>query len=337
MRPPTSSVHWDGVLVRFGEIGIKSAPVRRQMLEKLRQNVLSGMESGKVEGDVQAVGSRLWMMGPDVPALVRIATHTFGVVSASPARKVASTIEAIAAAAAPLALSYPWTRFALRARREGQHHFTSQDVNVKVGSAVYEAALAAGRAPKVDLSNPEFALEVDVRQGTTYLFTEHHDGPGGIPTGSQGTVLALLSDANSFLSAWLMMRRGCAVVPLHAGTTGSVPMDAIDAMAAWGLPREVEVLPLCNGAIPKPILLAAAAQVAKERHAVALVTGEDLASPLCTAPLPVLRPVCGLDPAERARWEARIGLPAIEAPKVLDAKGPETVATALSMRRTVTA
>jgi thiamine biosynthesis protein ThiI len=327
---------WDGVLVRFGEIGIKSAPVRRQMLERLRQNLLAGMVAARAEGDVQRVGSRLWMVGPDVPALVRVATHTFGVVSASPARKVAPTLEAIAAAAAELALHYPWTSFAIRARREGTHPFTSQDVNVQVGSAVYRAAQAAGRSPKVDLGSPDFALEIDVRQGQSYLFTEHHGGPGGIPVGTQGTVLALLSDPASFVAAWLMMRRGCAVVPLHAGTTGSLPVEAMEALAAWGLPREAEVLPLCKGAIAKPVLLEAAAQVARERGATALVTGEELASALCSAPLPVLRPVCGLDPAERARWESRIGLPAFDAVAVLDAKGPETVATALSMRRMVT-
>jgi adenylyl- and sulfurtransferase ThiI len=324
------SLSWDGVLVRFGEIGIKSAPVRRQMLERLRQNLLGGMVATGTEGDVQRMGSRLWMVGPDVPALVRVATHTFGVVSASPVRRVAPTLEAIGAVAAELALAYPWASFAIRARREGAHPFTSQDVNVQVGSAVYKAAQAAGRSPKVDLGNPDFALEIDVRQGQAYLFTEQHEGPGGIPIGTQGTVLALLSDEASFVAAWLMMRRGCAVVPLHAGTMGSLPV-------AWGLPREVEVLPLCKGTIAKPVLLEAAAQVARERGATALVTGEGLDSALCTAPLPVLRPVCGLDPEERARWEARIGLPPIDAAGVLDAKGPETVASALSMRRTVTA
>ncbi|HEX2066068.1 MAG TPA: THUMP domain-containing protein [Candidatus Thermoplasmatota archaeon] len=323
---------WDGVLVRFGEIGIKSAPVRRQMLERLRQNLLDGMQASGVEGDVQRVGSRLWMVGAEVAALVRAATHTFGVVSASPARRVAPTLEALAPAAAELALAYPWSSFAIRARREGTHGFTSQDVNVQVGSVVFQAATAAGRSPKVDLDHPDLAIDIDVRQDRAYLFTGQHAGPGGIPTGTQGRVLALLSDPASFVAAWLVMRRGCAVVPLHAGTTGSLPADAVAALAAWGLPREVEVLPLCHGAIAKPVLLEAAAAVAREHGCAALVTGETLDSRLCAAPLPVLRPVCGLDPAERARWEARIGLPAFEPAAVLDAKGRETVASALAMR-----
>jgi adenylyl- and sulfurtransferase ThiI len=330
-------VPWDGVLVRFGEIGIKSAPVRRQMLERLRRNLLAGMEAAGVEGDAQRVGSRLWMVGPDVDALAGVATRTFGVVSASPARRVPATLEAIGVVAAELALAEPWGSFAIRARREGTHPFTSQDVNVQVGSAVYRAAQAAGRSPRVDLGNPDFALDIDVRQDRAYLFTEQRAGPGGIPVGTQGTVLALVSDPDSFLAAWLMMRRGCAVVPLHAGTAGSLPLDAMDAMARWGLPRGAEVLPLCKGTIAKPVLLEAAAQVAREHGATALVTGEGLFAALCPAPLPVLRPVCGLDPEEKARWMARVGLPQFEPVAVLDPKGPETVASALSMRCQVTA
>ena len=48
----------DGVLVRFGEIGIKSPPVRQAMLRRLRDNLLLGMEREKAEGDVFLLYSR---------------------------------------------------------------------------------------------------------------------------------------------------------------------------------------------------------------------------------------------------------------------------------------
>ena len=84
--PPTDAAPppWSGALVRFGEIGIKSAPVRRAMVERLRQNLLDGLVRSGVEGDVRAMGSRLWMVGPDVDALAGVACRTFGVVSVSP-------------------------------------------------------------------------------------------------------------------------------------------------------------------------------------------------------------------------------------------------------------
>lgn len=326
----------DGVLVRFGEIGIKSAPVRRQMLETLRQNLLAGMERRGVEGDVRQLGARLWMEGPDPARLLHVAAHTFGVVSASPVRKVPATLAAIGAAASAEALARPWTTFAIRANREGDHDFTSQDIGIQVGSMVWKAAEAAGRKPKVDLNKPELDLHVDVRRTSAFVFTQVVEGPGGIPVGSQGVAVALLSDEASFLAAWLMMRRGCRIIGLHAGTSGSLPVDAAAELVRWGMDADVEVLPACHGTTSKAVLLEAAARVAADYDAQVLVTGDNLHSAFVPAPLPVLRPVCGLDAGEVQRVRLRAGLPPIEADSILDNASSETVTTLLSMRRTVT-
>jgi thiamine biosynthesis protein ThiI len=327
---------WDGVLVRFGEIGIKSAPVRRSMLERLRRNLLTGMEMAKVEGDVATIGARLWMVGPDAAALAGVAQRTFGVVSASPARLVRSDLPALCDAAAALALTRTWRTFAIRASREGTHPYTSQDVGIQAGSAVYKAAEAAGRRPKVDLTKPEFEVHVDVRQDKAWLFTDHVQGPGGLPVGCQGRVLALLSDEASFVAAWLMLRRGCDVAGLHAGDTGSVPIDAVAELEKWGMDTEVELLPVCSGAVTKETLLAAAANVARDRKCAALVTGETLDSVFAASPMPVLRPVCGLLPAEYVRWRARAAFAPFEPVRLLQARSRETVDSLLAMRRTVT-
>src|SRR5688572_3284768 len=215
-----------GVLVRFGESGIKSARVSRAMVVRLRRNLLEALLRSGSEGDVKALGSRLWMVGPDLSRLLRAATHTFGVVSASPCEVVPATVDSISAGASRLALERPWATFAIRATREGKHPFTSQDLAAQVGSAVWRAAQAAGRTPKVDLGKPDLEVHVDVRQDRAYLSTESREGPGGIPISTQGTVVMLLSDANSFVSAWLLMRRGCSLIPVHAGDTGSLDLDA---------------------------------------------------------------------------------------------------------------
>lgn len=327
----------DGVLVRFGEIGIKSAPVRRAMVERLRQNLLAAMQRENVEGDVTTIGARLWMVGPDADRLAQVATRTFGVVSASPVRRVPATLEAIQQAAIEAALAaLPWATFAVRASREGTHPFTSQDLQVQVGSAIWKAVEAAGGKPKVDLRKPDFEVHLDVRGERAYVFTQHLEGPGGIPVGSQGQAIALLSDEASFLAAWLMMRRGCAVTGLHAGTTGSLPVDAAAELVRWGMDAEVELLPACTGLVSKPVLQEAAARVARDHRAAVLVTGETLDSPFAPAPIPVLRPLCGLDAGEVERVRARARLPAIDAPSIFDAAAKETSESLLSMRRTVT-
>ncbi|MES2154663.1 MAG: THUMP domain-containing protein [bacterium] len=328
---------WDGVLVRFGEIGIKSAPVRGAMLERLRANLVDGLLRHGVEGDVQRRGARLWMQGPDADALCRVATMTFGVVSASPCLLVPAKMEGICEAAANLALLSPWTTFAIRARREGQHTFSSQDVQVKAGSAVFVAAEAAGRKPKVQLTKPDFELHIDVRQDKAYLFTHELDGPGGIPLGTQGKVVLLLSDAASCVSAWLLMRRGCRIIPVHAGDTGSVPVDAVASLARWGMPKDIDLLPVCTGSVSKRVLLEAACRVAQRTRCDAVATGETIASELLMGlPLPILRPVCGLDAREVAMVGARLGLEGMDWPaSILDDASRETVDSITSMHRTV--
>lgn len=329
---------WDGVLVRFGEIGIKSPPVRRRMLDRLRSNLLDLMVRRGVEGNVRPADSRLLMVGPDAEALLGVATHCFGVVSASPVALCKPTMEALKETAVRLALAEgDWTSFAVRARREGKHGFSSQDIGIQVGSAVFQAKQAAGGTPKVDLGSPDREVHLDVRQDTAYAYTRVVPGPGGLPMGVQGKVLALVSDPASFVAAWLVMRRGAAVVPVHAGQAQSLAVGNVEALQHWGLGSEVDLLPICTGFVAKPVLLDAARVLARRIGAVALVTGDTLDSDLTadTGAMPVLRPVCGLLPSDVQAYAQRIGLTDDEPEHVFDDASTETVESVLSMHRIV--
>jgi thiamine biosynthesis protein ThiI len=336
-QPPTGQlVKWQGVVVRYGEIGIKSAPVRRQMQARLRQNILDTMLAEGVEGNVMDMGARLWMVGGDIEALLDVACRTFGVVSASPSLKVGSAMDQIKVAAIHASQeAAQWTRFAVRARRQGTHGFSSHDVGVQVGSAIYVAAEAAGKAPVVDLDTPELEVMIDVRGEGAFISTHQHKGPGGLPLGTQGRAALLLSDTNSAVAAWLMMRRGCTVVPVHAGDMGSAPLELIEPLQRWGFGQKVTVLPVCTGAVTKAALLEAAAVVARSTKSLALVTGDTLDSDLRSGNMPVLRPTCGLDPAEVARIATMVGLPDEDGPDVLVAEGGDDAESLLRMRRVV--
>ncbi len=332
-----ASVAWDGVLVRFGELGIKSEPVRRQMVRRLRENLFESLIREGLEGDVVSRGSRVWMVGSDVDALCDAACRTFGVVSASPCRTSASDMESMCSVAAEVALQYPWTSFGIKARRDGNHPYKSADMGRTIGSAVYEAAAAAGRTPKVDLTAPDLWLHVEARSQTAYVYTEKRPGPGGLPMGAQGKAVVLVSDRASLVAAWLVMRRGASVILLHVGDQGSAPVDLLEPMHAWGMTHDVEVLPACSGSVSKSVLMDAAAEVARETGSDVVVTGDTLLSDISHRPdLPVLRPVCGLDPAEVERIATLIGLPDEDADSILDADASETLESILSMRRTVT-
>ena len=276
----------DGILVRFGEIGIKSPPVRRAMLERLRRNLLAGMERSNVEGDVSSLGSRLWMVGPDVAGLAAVAGRTFGIVSFSASRRVTSDMASMERAACEEALAVPaWKSFAVRAHREGSHPYTSQEVAIRCGAAIQAAARGAKRPDKVDLGDPDLELSIDVRGAQAFVFTRSMEGPGGLPVGAQGAVVALLETPADSAAAWLMLRRGCTVHGVGAGA-GRLPM--------WGLATARP------GAWPEVLYEAG------RLRAAAVVVGDGLTAPPREAGLPILRPLAGLDPAYAASVVARL-------------------------------
>ena len=67
----------------------------------------------------------------------------------------------------------------------------------------------------VDLTNPELTIYLEVRDNDTYIFHEKIPGPGGLPLGTQGKVVALVSSGiDSPVATYLMMKRGCQVIAL---------------------------------------------------------------------------------------------------------------------------
>ena len=108
----------------------------------------------------------------------------------------------------------PGVRFAVRARRTGQHPFTSQELARDLGSDVLERF--ADRSLSVDLDHPEVELFVEVRGPTTYLSFDRSDGPGGLPLGVAGRLVAYVEGTRGALGAFLMMKRGCRVALVAA-------------------------------------------------------------------------------------------------------------------------
>jgi len=100
-------------------------------------------------------------------------------------------------------------RFAVRARRTGQHSFTSQQLAADLGAAVLDAF--PDRNLRVDLGHPEIELFVEVRGPRTYLSFDRYDGPGGLPLGVAGRLVALVDGPRGALGAFFMMKRGCRV------------------------------------------------------------------------------------------------------------------------------
>jgi thiamine biosynthesis protein ThiI len=206
----------DAVVVRHGDIGVKSSAVQADMERTLRENVAAMLADRGIDGTVDRDWGRVVVRTSEPDAAADAASDTFGVVSASPARSVPPALDAITGALADAAREcYDGGAFAVDARRAGSHDFDSHDVNEAGGDAVWSAA-ADEFDPEVNLDDPDVTFYVEVRDEEAFVFTDHREGPGGMPLGTQAPLVALVSGGiDSPVAAWQAMKRGSPVVPLY--------------------------------------------------------------------------------------------------------------------------
>ncbi|MGI0052828.1 MAG: THUMP domain-containing protein [Thermoplasmata archaeon] len=205
------------ILVRYGELALKSPPVRREFERTLGRNLLEPFRLRRISCRLRADHGHLYLECPEAAEGLRLARRVFGVTSVSEVVEVSSEKPEIARALLEMAEApmKPGTRFAVRARRTGRHPFTSQELARELGAEVF--ARWPDRGLVVDLDDPEVELSVEVRGPKTYLYRDRCGGPGGLPLGVAGRVVALVDGARGALGAYLMMKRGCRCAIVVAG------------------------------------------------------------------------------------------------------------------------
>jgi thiamine biosynthesis protein ThiI len=100
-------------------------------------------------------------------------------------------------------------RFAIRARRVGDRTevpIRSGQIEIQLGEAL------RGASAGVDLSNPEATVFVEVDSERAYYFVANEKGVGGLPLGTEGRAVSLLSGGfDSPVASWRLLRRGIAL------------------------------------------------------------------------------------------------------------------------------
>jgi len=321
------------LIIRPGELTVKRGATRLEMerllLRAAREAAgeCGGARFRREPGRIYAEGA--------VECLKRALSRVFGVKSVSPAHVVTfrEVGEIVSAAAALWSNVVAGKKFAVRVHRVGDHPFTSRDVAAAVGAAL---AAAGGT---VDLEKPEVEFFVEVRGDKAYLYTEVVEGPGGLPLGSEGKVLALVSGGiDSPVAAWMLMRRGAHVDVFHCALGGTPTLkrslEVIRQLLSWSYGYNARVIVADCSPVAKAIrakvreelwniafkraLYLAAAEAARRVKALALATGESLgqvSSQTLQAlaavekglDMPVLRPLIGMDKEEIVQLAKRIG------------------------------
>lgn len=333
--------HKDLVLVRYGEIGLKGHN-RTYFLGKLRRNLRRCLRENAIQGSVWQEGQRIFIGTEQGQAALDAVRRVFGVVSTSPVQRVPAVFDDIAGAAVRMAQAAglgPDRTFGVRARRSDKSFpMTSPEISREVGGAVIDATGAQVRLSE----GADLEIGIEVRRGYVLLSGQQIPGPGGMPVGSGGRVVALVSTGiDSPVAMWMMMKRGCSIIPVHfaAGEAQARQFRAIlDILQGysygWALKPVVfsheEVLGpslLClkelhaqrwTCLICKRLMLSKAAEVAEQAGASAIVTGDSLGQ-VASQTLanieaisagiskPIFRPLIGFDKTEIMAIARRIG------------------------------
>jgi thiamine biosynthesis protein ThiI len=206
-------LQYDVIIARYGELGIKSPRVRKRFEKKLVSNIKSSFEC-----EIKVNQGRVFIKPTNYDEAINKLRNVFGIVSFSPAistitdfDKIAKDIKIYVEKLESEGLISSKTPFAIRSRRVGEHDFTSQQLGAFAGSVVVKKIGAP-----VDLTNPQLEIYVEVRQDETYIYHQKIAGPGGLPVGTQGKLVVLLSGGiDSPVAAYMMMKRGCQITALH--------------------------------------------------------------------------------------------------------------------------
>jgi thiamine biosynthesis protein ThiI len=308
------------ILVRVGELWLKSRPVQQKFERRLIKNIKAGLKAMHAQFKIKKENGALFVIARQQPAF-SVLRRVFGISSFSKVIKCDATLQSICSSALRISVKKTET-FAIRATRVGKHEFTSKKIEEEVGKLIKEKTGAG-----VNLTNPDRVIWIDVRYKNTYLFTGKIPGPGGMPIGTGGKVVALLSDSNSAVAAWLLMKRGCELVPLHINVKASTsPRQIVDTLSRWSVGSDFRLVkfnqkkifslfnkfPQLQPILFKRFILMVAEAVAKRHRATGIVTGEtgisDIALVDEAVSTPVFRPLLGLGEKEINALAKKIGL-----------------------------
>jgi tRNA uracil 4-sulfurtransferase len=200
------------VLAKVGEASLKGRN-RRHFLDVLRQNLKAALAG--VGARAESGGSVLVIPVADESVADEVASRldrVFGFATASVCLRCERDSERIADVAM-IAFERDWPEtFAVRVRRRDKSFpLTSQDLEREVGAAIQRRT-----ALPVDLGNPGLELRVELDVDFAYVHVRELEGAGGLPVGTSGRAVTLLSGGiDSPVASLLAMKRGLSVEFLH--------------------------------------------------------------------------------------------------------------------------
>ncbi|TYS66016.1 tRNA 4-thiouridine(8) synthase ThiI [Bacillus infantis] len=208
-------MNYDRILIRYGEISTKGRN-RGKFVEKLKRSikkVLHSYPAVRIEGQRDRMFIQLNNENGD--EIIEKLKGVFGIQSFSPAVKTEKDIEKIKEAALALLkrVYKDGDTFKVSARRaDKSFHLDTGELNHALGSHI----LKNMEGLKVDVKKPDINLQAEIRPEAAYLSCENIQGAGGMPAGSGGKAMLMLSGGiDSPVAGYLSMKRGLDVEAVH--------------------------------------------------------------------------------------------------------------------------
>jgi thiamine biosynthesis protein ThiI len=364
------------VLLKLGEIVLKGKN-RHQFEQRLQNNIRKALST---TGEEIILWQRSGVIvirvpGADADRVEKVARRledVMGIVIVHRVWRVEKTVEATTQAALDLVAQHPLTArggsFAVRPRRRDKRFpATSSELGISVGS---EINVKFGLP--VNLKHPDITVSIEVDRDEVFVYTDGPLGQGGLPVGSSGRGLVLMSGGiDSPVAAYRMMRRGLRVDYLHFS---GMPFTGPESIyKAYALARELDkfqggtrlfVVPFGKAqqqikaagddrlaiVAQRRLMLKTAEVVAHRRRAGTLITGDSLGQVASqtlinmtalddAVDLPILRPLVGMDKSEIMDQARRIQtlsiseLPDEDCCSILAPRRPETAAKIADLRQ----
>jgi len=329
------------ILLKLGEIALKGLN-RRAFEDVLIKNIRRRLKSAG-EFSVYSRQSTVYVEPKDENADMDLAEErcgkVFGVVAytrAGAAEKDLLKIREKAAEYLREPLEDARTFKVECKRSDKKFPYKSPEISAEVGGYLLEAFPHL----RVDVHNPDITVRVEVREAEAYVHADPRPGAGGIPVGTGGKGLVLISGGlDSPVAAWMMAKRGVELTAVHFASppyTSELAHDKVVRLLqkvgeyAGRIKRvtvtltrlQEEIRDKCpeelHTVILRRFMLRAARRVAEDEGCGALITGESLGQVAsqtmqaiaCTdavAGMPVFRPLIGADKSEIVKTAVKIG------------------------------
>ncbi|MEG2199541.1 MAG: tRNA uracil 4-sulfurtransferase ThiI [Anaerovorax sp.] len=317
-------------IVRCGEVALKglNKPYFERMLVERIKKVLKkfdGVSVKRSEGLIFVTADQ----SLDKELVIKEITKVFGVASVSPAVEVESEMEAISEGALAYMLELLGKRdiktFKVDARRADKA-FPVQ--SPEIGRMVGAKILIGCKVLKVDVHHPDCLLFINVRRDKSYIFEQKVSGFGGLPLGTNGKGMLLLSGGiDSPVAGWMMSKRGMLLEAMHFHSYPYTSQRALEKVEDLGkimavycgqfkmhsinlLPIQEQIVEHCpeeeTTLLVRRFMMKIAERMAIDKQCNMLITGENLgqvASQTAEAlvvtdqsvQMPVMRPLIAMD------------------------------------------